>query len=235
MADALQLTGEGSMTSLQSSAPALLHTLWTHHSMDAAPFLNQGRARYPGGMSELDAALHLLHPPDEDLEVGQVTILVDDAGETPSRPRPTNPVNDGTGPTPPYAVCRCVRGAHREPTWCPALPQATHPPRSWAHLHLSPPLFRTTGAHHRGQVLWQQRPGIPLLLLVVTTCGDPERVLGMQVRIRTNSLEFEFPLNSLEFMDPPEFEFEIKNLKFQCRIHFPVPTSRLRLLFGTKE
>ena len=31
----------------------------------------------------------------------------------------------------------------------------------------------TTG----GQVLWQERPGTPLLLLVVATRGDPERVL----------------------------------------------------------
>ena len=59
--------------------------------------------------------------------------------------------------------------------------------------------------------------------------------LGMQVPIRTNLLEFEFAPNSLDFVDPPEFEFEIKNFKFLYRIHFPVPTSRLRLLFRTKE
>ena len=57
----------------------------------------------------------------------------------------------------------------------------------------------------------------------------------MQVRIRTNSLEFEFAPNSLELVDPPEFGFGIKNSKFLYRIHFPVPTSRLRLLFRTKE
>ena len=33
------------------------------------------------------------------------------------------------------------------------------------------------GAHHRGQVLWQERPGTTLLLLVVTARGLPERVL----------------------------------------------------------
>ena len=38
---------------------------------------------------------------------------------------------------------------------------------------------RTRSAHHRGQVLWQERPGSPLLLLVVATRGDPERVLGI--------------------------------------------------------
>ena len=45
--------------------------------------------------------------------------------------------------------------------------------------NLSPPISRTRGAHHRGQVLWQERPGTPLLLLVVATRGDPERVLGI--------------------------------------------------------
>ena len=92
MGDALLLTGEGSATSLHSSAPALRHGLRTRQSMGAAPYLNQGRATCPGGMSQLDAALHLLHPPDEDLELGKVTIFVEGAGETPSCPRPTNPV-----------------------------------------------------------------------------------------------------------------------------------------------
>ena len=39
---------------------------------------------------------------------------------------------------------------------------------------------------------------------------DEERV-GMQVRIRTNSLEFEFAPNSHEFVDPSEFEFATSN------------------------
>ena len=65
----------------------------------------------------------------------------------------------------------------REPSWCLALPPATHAPRGWAHPRLSPPLSRTRGAHHRGQVLWQERPGTLLLLLVVTTRRDPGRVL----------------------------------------------------------
>ena len=86
-------------------------------------------------------------------------------------------VYDGTRPTPPYAiVCEAFP---REPTWCPALPPATHAPRGWANQNLSPPLSRTRGAHHRGQVLWQECPGTPLLLLVVTTHGHPERVLGI--------------------------------------------------------
>ena len=177
MGDALRMTGAGSAMSLHSSAPALLRALRTRYPRDAAPYLNQARATYPGGVSELDAALHLLHPPDEDLEVGEVTVFVEGADEASARPRPTNPVYDGTGPTPPYAVV--YEAFPREPTWCPALPPATHAPRGWANPDLSPPLSRTKGAHHRGQVLWQECPGTPLLLLVVATRGDPGRILGI--------------------------------------------------------
>ena len=177
MKDTLRLTGAGSTMSLRSSAPALLHALRTRYPGDTAPFLNQARATYPGGVSQLDAALHLLHPPDEDLEVGEVTVFVEGADEAPTRPRPTNPVYDGNRPTPPYAiVCEAFP---REPTWCPALLPAPHAPRGWANPDLSPSLSRTRSAHHRGQVLWQERPGIPLLVLVVATRGDPERVLGI--------------------------------------------------------
>ena len=177
MGDILKLTGAGSATSLHSSAPDLLYTLRTRCPRDAAPYLNQARATYPGGVSELDAALHLVHLPDEDLEVGEVTIFAEGAGETPIRPHPTNPVYDGSRPTPPYAVvCEMFPG---EPTWCPALPPATHAPRGWADPRLSPPLSRTRGAYHRGQVLWQERPGTLLLLLLVTTSGNRERVLGV--------------------------------------------------------
>ena len=92
MGDTLRLTWEGSATSLHSSASALLHALRTRCAMDAAPHLNQARATYPRGVSELDAALHLLHPPDEDLEVGDVTMFVEGAGETLTHPRLTNPI-----------------------------------------------------------------------------------------------------------------------------------------------
>ena len=177
MADTLRLMGAGSAMSLRSSAPALLHALRTRYPWDTAPYLNQARATYPGGVSELDAALHLLHPPDKDLEVGEITVFVKGADEAPARPRPTNPVYDGTRATPPYAIV-CEAFA-REPTWCPALPPGTHAPRGWANPDLPPPLSRTRSAHHRGQVLWQERPGTPLLLLIVATRGDPERVLGI--------------------------------------------------------
>ena len=177
MGDTLRLTGAGSAMSLRSSAPALLHALRTRSPGEAAPYLNKARATYPEGVSELDAALHLLHPPDEDLEVEEITVFVEGADEASARPRPTNPVYDGTRPTPPYAiVCEAFP---REPTWCPALPPATHAPRGWANPDLSPPLSRTRGAHHRGQVLWQECPGTPLLLLVVATRGDPGRILGI--------------------------------------------------------
>ena len=177
MGDTLRLTGAGSAMSLRSSAPALLHALRTRYPGDAAPYLNQARATYPGRVSGLDAALHLLHPPDEDLEVGEITVFVEGADEAFARPRPTNPVYDGTRPTPPYAiVCEAFP---REPTWCPALPPATHAPRGWANPDLSPPLSRARGAHHRGQVLSQESPGTPLLLLVVAARRDPGRVLGI--------------------------------------------------------
>ena len=104
MGDTLQLTGAGSAMSLRSSAPALLHALRTRYPGDGAPYLNQARATYPGGVSELDAALHLLHPPDEDLEVGEITVFVEGADEAFARPPPTNRVYDGTRPTPPYAI-----------------------------------------------------------------------------------------------------------------------------------
>ena len=177
MGDTLRLTGAASAMSLRSSAPALLHALRMRYPGDTALYLNQARATYPGGVSELDAVLHLLHPPDEDLVAGEITVFVEGAHKAPARPRPTNPLYDGTRPTPPYAiVCEAFP---REPAWCPALPPATHAPRGWANQDLSPPLSRTRSAHHRGQVLWQERPGTPLLLLVVATRGDPERVLGI--------------------------------------------------------
>ena len=76
MGDTLWLTGAGSAMSHHSSAPALLHALRTRCPGDAAPYLNGARATYPGRVSELDAALHLPNPPDEELEVGEITVFV---------------------------------------------------------------------------------------------------------------------------------------------------------------
>ena len=170
MGDTLRLTGAGSAMSLRSSASALLNALRTRCPGDTAPYLSQARATYPEGVSDLDAALHLLHPPDEDLEVHEVTVFVEGADEAPTRPGPTNPVDEGARLTLPYTVM--CEAFPREPTWCPALPPVTHALRGLANPNLPSPLSR-------GQVLWQERPGTPLLLLVVATRGDPERVLGI--------------------------------------------------------
>ena len=154
LVDTLRLTGAGSAMSLRSSAPALLRALKTRYPGDTAPYLNQARATYPGGVSELDAALHLLHPPDEDLELGEITVFVEGADEAPARPRPTNPVYDGTRPTPPYAIM--CEAFPRETTWCPALPPTTHAPRGWANPDLPAPpspdsWVPTTGGRSSGK------------------------------------------------------------------------------------
>ena len=83
------------------------------------------------------------------------------AGEAPTRPCPTNSVYESTRPT------------------RPVLPPATHAPCGLDDRRLSPPLSKTRGAHHRGEVLQQERPDTPLLLLVLMTRGDPEPVLGV--------------------------------------------------------
>ena len=90
MGSALRLTGEGSATSLHSSAPAVLHALRMRPSMNAAPYLIQVRATYPGGMSVLDSVLHLHHPSDEELEFGELTIFVEARARCPAASsRPT--------------------------------------------------------------------------------------------------------------------------------------------------
>ena len=42
-----------------------------------------------------------------------------------------------------------------------------------------PPPLQDQGYPPLGEVLWQERPGTPLLLLLVATRGGPERVLGI--------------------------------------------------------
>ena len=115
MGDTLRLTGARSAMSPHSSAPALLHALRTRCPGDTALYLNQARAEWPGGLSKWDAAHHLLHPPEEDLEVGEITVFLEGADKTPTRPCPTNLVYDGVRHTPPYAVM--CKAFPREPTW----------------------------------------------------------------------------------------------------------------------
>ena len=94
--DTLRLTCAGSTMSLYSSAPALLHALRLRCPGDTAPYLNQARATYPGGLSELDAALRFLHPPDEDLEVGKITCSSKAWARRP--PAPARPTRCRTAP-----------------------------------------------------------------------------------------------------------------------------------------
>ena len=143
MGDALQLTGERSATSLHSSAPSLVNALTTRLSTDAATYLNQAPATYPEGVSELDAALHLLHPPDKELGVGEETIFVERANEALPRPRLTNPVYDGTRPTPPYALEN--KPFPPEPTWCSPSNQPPRPPAG-GPTHTCPPASPGPGA-----------------------------------------------------------------------------------------
>ena len=81
MGDTLPLMGGGAGTALRSSAPARLHALRTCPSADEAPYLNQARAKYQ--VSELDVALHLLHLPEEFVEVAEVTVFVEGADDAP--------------------------------------------------------------------------------------------------------------------------------------------------------
>ena len=177
MGDILRLTGAGSAMSLRSSAPALLHALRTRYPGDTAPYLNHARATYPGGVSELDVALHLVHPPDEDLEVGGITVFVDGADEAP--PAPCRPTRCTTAPGRPLRTPSCARRSPGSPPGAlPSRRRRTRPAAGPTQT-CPPPLSRARSVHHGGQVLWQERPRTHLLLLVVATRGNPERVLGI--------------------------------------------------------
>ena len=109
--------------------------------------------------------------------MGEITVFGEGAGEAPTRPRPTARLT--TAPGRPPRTLSCARRSPGSP------PRAPPSRRQHMHTHgladprLPPPLSRTRGAHHRGQVLWLESPGTPLLLLVLKTRGDPERVLGI--------------------------------------------------------
>ena len=95
-------------------------------------------------------------------------------------PAPPSRCTTEQGEPPPCAVA--CDTFPREPTWFPALQPANNAPRSWARRRLSPPLSRSRGAQHRGRALWQQRVGIPLLILVVATVRQPDRPLRGSTR-----------------------------------------------------
>ena len=67
-----------------AAAPlALPHALRTLNAAKVASNLKEVQATCSEGASELDAALHLLHPPDKDLEVEESTVFVESVWETP--------------------------------------------------------------------------------------------------------------------------------------------------------
>ena len=152
MGDTLRLTGAGSTMSLHSSARALLHAIRTYWPGYTAPYLNQARATYPGGVSELDAALHLLHPPDEDLEVGENTVFMEGVGEAPTRPRPTNPVYDGTS----------VRGIPQRARLVPRPPAGDAGSPRLGQPALPPPPLQDQGRPLQGTRPLARAPAHPL-------------------------------------------------------------------------
>ena len=191
MGDTMRLTGAGSAMSLHSSAPALLHALRTRCPGDTAPYLNQARATHPGRVSELDAALHLLHPPDGDLEVGEITVFVEGADEAPTRPRPTNPVYDGARPTPPYAVM--CEPFPREPTWIPpSRRRRTHPadgPTGTCPPAPPGPGVPTTGGRSSGKSAWAP----PCSSSSSRPAGTPSRSWGSPPPTRTGQRPYPAP------------------------------------------
>ena len=176
MGDTLRLTGAGSAMSLHSSAQALLHALRTRcpgHN----PVPEPGAGHIPGGSVRVGRGAPPPTPTGRGPGGGRSHGIRGRRRRGAHPPPADQPGVRRRQANPPYAVM--CDAFPREPTWCPALPPATHAVCGCANANLSPPLSRTRIAHHRGQVLWQERPGTPLLLLVVATRGDPERVLGI--------------------------------------------------------
>ena len=94
-------------------------------------------------------------------------------------PAPGPPPRCTTAPGRPPCTPSCARRSPGRPPGAPPSRQRRTRPAAGPTQTCPPPLSRTRNAHHRGQVLWQERPGTRLLLLVVATRGDPERVLGI--------------------------------------------------------
>ena len=145
--------------SLHSSAPVPLHALRTRCPADTAPYLNQARATYPGGVSELDAALHLLHQPDEDLEVAKITVFVEGADEAPSPPPPDQPGVRRHQTNPP--VHRRVRGVPQGARLVPRPPAGdARNPRLGQPAPIPPPL-QDQGSRPQREGPLARAPGHP--------------------------------------------------------------------------
>ena len=94
-------------------------------------------------------------------------------------PAPDRPTRCTTAPGLPPRTPSYARRSPGSPLGAPPSRRRRTRPAAGPTQTCPPPLSRTRGAHHRGQVVWQECPGTPLLLLVVATRGDPERVLGI--------------------------------------------------------
>ena len=94
-------------------------------------------------------------------------------------PAPGRPTRCTTAPGLPPRTPMYARRSAGSPVGAPPSRRRRTRPAAGLTQTCPPPLSRTRGAHQRGQVLWQECPGTPLLLLVVATRGEPERVLGI--------------------------------------------------------
>ena len=122
--------------------------------MDAAPYLNQARAIYLGGMSELDAALELLSLLDEDLEVGEFTIFVDALPPPPDQPGVRRHQTK---------ACRTRSCARCSPESPPGGPPSRRPPRRLAvgPTRVCPPPVQDQGRPPQGAGPLVRAPGHP--------------------------------------------------------------------------
>ena len=153
LGDTLRLMGAGSAMSLHSSAPALLLALRTRCLGDTALYLNQARVTYPGGVSELDAALHLLHPPDEDLEVGKSGYSW--KARTRRPPASARPTRCTTAPGRPPRTPSCAKRSPGSPPGAPPSQQRRMQPAAGPARTCPPPIpgpgVPTTGGRSSGK------------------------------------------------------------------------------------
>ena len=94
-------------------------------------------------------------------------------------PAPGQPTRCTTAPGRPPRTPSYARRSPGSPPGAPPSRRRRTRPAARPTQTCPPPLSRTRSAHHRGQFLWQERPGTLLLLLIVATRGDLEQVLGI--------------------------------------------------------